>query len=83
MQEAAFDSSKNELPLPRNPVILEGSDDLTDLSFLNEPEGKFLFFFSHSLPFYAEEKLCISTPKMVDREARADPQSCTAFACDS
>lgn len=38
---AKIEESKNELlPPMRNPPLLEGTEDLTNLSFLNEPAGK-------------------------------------------
>ena len=39
MAELQDDSSPNLPPL-MNPTILEASDDLTNLSYLNEPAGK-------------------------------------------
>ena len=34
----------DDLPLLRNPDILIGKDDLTELSYLHEPAGAMVFF---------------------------------------
>jgi myosin-5 len=41
LQESVIDiKDKTKLPHLRNPDILIGENDLTSLSYLNEPEGK-------------------------------------------
>lgn len=49
---AKIEESNNELlPPMRNPPLLEGTEDLTNLSFLNEPAGK-----ANRPPFVKEKK---------------------------
>ena len=69
LQEAVFHSSKNEFPFPRNPAILEAVDDLTDLSFLHEPEGiRFKDFVIHN------PKISRPVPQILEKKEK--PQFC-------